>query len=640
MPLIHIEDYFAPLGLHTGLIIIGLIFAFKALGFTFRKYVLQSIANGLAAIDWIIGLGLFLSFWFFAGLFFAPTQANILTSLIIVSAVPVYYFLHTTKIADFKNAIRESWIPVLLLAPFLPAIFVKASLPPYYSDEMAYHFVSPSALKSLTTWKFDSGVFSMIPRMMDMFYLLGFSLSKTHTIGRSIHFLILATSLIFTFKFLKVRQNIFAAIIFVFAFLSIPQEIAFTSTLGFVDVANYSLILVASVLGLAFITTPDQSLLILSFAFWGMALGTKYTGLTFFAPFLMIMVGWLVFKWRSFRDILTPRLISLSLVTFFIFGGYWYVKNLLVTGNPIYPFLFPCYRWAEKCAESGGFFGSWTLPVTFQNLPIIVEQLFVQPEAYLTVFIIGMVGLLKARPRKDSLIVSVGLMAIILELAILSHFSGFLIRYQQHEQLILLYCTAVAVGALIQLFKSRILKWALTATLIGILFTNYKQHITQTYTPGRIMTEVEINYALGRADIYDFIKWRMPNALPFIKWCNNPPDGKTVEFVRFDPDLIWWDDAAAMHQYFTNCQFGSQVLPIIDNIESLKKIAIEKKLVFNVLTINPCMAANEVKKKVKNEDDPSLVMRRVNNFVVCNSEALYPGYVYRFDYHKLLSKAE
>ena len=67
----------------------------------------------------------------------------------------------------------------------------------------------------------------------------------------------------------------------------------------------------------------------------GQSLGTKAVGVVFIPPLLALAAGVIVFRRMPRRARITQTLLILlvPLVT----GGYWYVCNALLTGNPVYP---------------------------------------------------------------------------------------------------------------------------------------------------------------------------------------------------------------------------------------------------------------------------------------------------------------
>ena len=631
--LIHLSDYFQPFTLKTSLLLLTVLFYFDLLGFWVRKKVLGVAPPEYRVLDWLIGLATFVFEWFCLGFFIPPTEVPLALSALITIIPLAFFYKREGAGREIVSTKRDIAVVALLLGPLIPAVFVRASLPPYYSDEMAYHFISPAALQNISTWKFTEGLYGMLPRLVDTLYLLCFSLAKTQIIGRSIHFLILTTSLVFSVGVLKSRFGPAAALLFVASFLSLPQVITFTSTLGFVDVASYSFILLGTLLGVVFLREGGADLMILSGSFWAMALGTKYTGLTCFSVFIFIFAVSVITDWKKFQPVFTRSNCARALLASCGFGGYWYIKNLILTGNPIYPFIFPCYRWKRLCGSGSSFFGSWTLPITVSNLPTLFAQLFDSQRYYYVLLGLSVMSLLLPRLKNSR---NISLSLVLLsggELLLLSRFSGFLIRYQQHIQLILLLMVAIALGTLIQSVQKKSGRLVLAAVILLPLAKSYRAAFLEAYTPFRAAERMEVSYALGKRDIFDFITYRMPKALPLLTWCDNPPGGKKVGLVRYDPDLIWYDDAAYMHQFFTNCYFEGWPLAISASPEEIIHEAKTKKLNFYLLSINRCMDPGHVIKKVGNEDTTSLMLRKLNNFLVCHSREVFPNYVYQFDYH-------
>lgn len=96
-------------------------------------------------------------------------------------------------------------------------------------------------------------------------------------------------------------------------------------------------LLVFFTLSLALVQKPRKKLsyfILLGFSF-GMLIGTKYTGVYF----LFIL---LIFSFKKIFKIINLKLFVVFLIPFTAFGGIWYLRNYLLTGDPIYPqdFLF------------------------------------------------------------------------------------------------------------------------------------------------------------------------------------------------------------------------------------------------------------------------------------------------------------
>lgn len=96
-------------------------------------------------------------------------------------------------------------------------------------------------------------------------------------------------------------------------------------------------LLVFFALSLALVQKPQKKLsyfVLLGFS-CGMLIGTKYTGVYF----LFVL---LIFNFKKILKVINLKLFIAFLIPFITIGGLWYLRNYLLTGDPIYPqdFLF------------------------------------------------------------------------------------------------------------------------------------------------------------------------------------------------------------------------------------------------------------------------------------------------------------
>ena len=626
--LIRLSDYFQPLTPQTFSYYLGLLIFLDILGTYVKKIIVKSTEQDNSRIlNWLIGLGFFVFIWFILRFFIPPHQTPLIVSILLLLG---FSFPSYVKNQEYKKILQVTWdlkVPLLTIAPFLPAVFVKASLPPYYSDEMAYQFISPSTLASIDTWHFVGKFYQNLPRVFNYFFTLVFSLTKTYSPVRLFHFSILITAMMFAYQKLKLFFGFFSALLFVLIFFSLPIATIQTATIGFVDVATYSFILIAVLNALEFFSSKSSKLLLISTLFWAMALGTKYTTITVFVSFILGSI--LVFRPHIKLKTLT-KIFSIMLV----FGGYWYVKNLIVFGNPTYPLFFKCYRYAEICNFSLTSFSSWTTPVTLGNILPIFRSLLPGSQWLQTAFVVSIPLVILNINKKTKKISLILIATMLFELILTKYFSGFHLRYQQHIRLEMIFLIVIQLGNQYKRNILKILSWGFYLILTISILGQYKSTIADSYQ--RLLTQKQIDYALGKIDIYDWIDNTFPSVAAGIYWCENPPSGKRTELVRLDPDMIWYGETGFMRSFTTNCFIKEDQLldgiPLNQFIDQAKV----KKLKFWTVTTNPCIPDSQVKIKRHEEvgDDHKLYLRRLNNIIVCNSEEVKPN-LYLFNYEKL-----
>lgn len=637
--MIRLNDYFDPVNGRVLLILILVWLVLDGLGVLFRHVVMRNKDESYRILDWLIGLGLFVALWFVVGFFIPPHRTAVWGSVCLLLVLVLPYYIKIGALFSLLRQFCSHWVAIVMLLAFAPAVFVKASLPPYYGDEMAYHFISPWAVMNVSTWNYldinnSPGIYGAIPKLFDTFFLLMFSMSKTHVISRLCHFLIFSTGVVYVSGRLRRDFGWVAGILFGLGVLSIPQYLIFYSTLGFVDIANCTFLLMAMFLGVLFVAKNDIDDLYLSVVFWAMALGTKYSGLSSFLSFLTVLVVASLIKKNCGRILWKWTVIVKLVLIFVLFGGYWYVKNLIMTGNPVFPFFLPCYRWAQECGSGSSYFGIWTDKVTWLNVPNIYLAMFAGKKVYGVMLLLSLVLLFLIRKAKEIRIVGWALVfAIGMEFVILSKTAGFYPRYHQHLQFELLLMASVILPVAVGGRWIRLLLKCGIVIICVVLLVNYREHVQDTYRKGEAwrMTQEEVLYAKAKMDIYQWVEYRFPKRSGFIRWCEQQAG---VKVVRVDPDLIWYDDAMYLHQYLTNCHYGGPGFSWEGDEKTVLVRAVEKKARFVMVTINPCLPSEKVVKKLPYEDENALGMRKLNNVLVCHSKMVGPD-VYEFDYQNL-----
>jgi hypothetical protein len=367
---------------------------------------------------------------------------------------------------------------------------------------------------------------------------------------------------------------------------------------------------------------------------WSLALATKYASMTGFAVFLLLLGSWSFFFNKEFiKSMLSIKKVgSIAAVGFFV-GGFWYFKNLLVTGNPIFPFLLPCYRFKENCGTGSEFFGTWTIAVKRENFATIANEFFRGQGFFYILLGIGLLTIFFKFGRKIRPYFMLIAGAFLLEMTIFAKTSGFYLRYHQHLQYLIIFLCSLPFALFVEKKKYvRLPILILAVVSIFIVGAGFQEHVRQTYQSH--MSPEEKQYFLRKIDIYGFVNYRFKGKEAFIRWCEK---NKAV-VQRYDPDLIWYDDAAYIHQFMTNCFFEGQKFTVeMGQKEIVDKILNEKVHAY-IFSANACQPQSEVKLKYGNEDENSLKLRRLNNRIVCCAKPV-DNMVYELSYLDLKCNA-
>lgn len=228
--------------------------------------------------------------------------------------------------------IRSPWAYSICLAPALliPLVF----LPPFFYDTLHYHYALPSIfLRSGHTTPLPHVVESFFPLGVEMLYMVG--MADGGYIGASLgNILLLALCglgiLCLADRLGERRAGVAALCLFLFSstamYTVFMQKIDLGVTLFFFAF-TYSLV--------PYLTGDfDRRFLILSGAFAGLALGTKYTMLAFVpAAALPAFAA----RFRT-RDVLVFLAACVAVY------AVWPVRNIASVGNPVYPVLETVFR--------------------------------------------------------------------------------------------------------------------------------------------------------------------------------------------------------------------------------------------------------------------------------------------------------
>lgn len=245
-----------------------------------------------------------------------------------------------------------------LLGALIISVVILASVPPVSRDALTHHLAVPKLyLKHGGIYEIPSIIFSYYPMNLDLLYMIPLYFGND-IIPKFIHFTFALLTAWLIFGYLKRRLNTLYGLFGVLFFLSIPVIVKLSITV-YVDLG----LIFFSTASLIYLLKWNENhlrlrYLIISAAWCGLALGTKYNALilffllTLFVPFIHSRAT----KRRAHQETPTPanRISSgqagkpstpfkamgygaiFVLVALLVFSP-WMVRNCLWTQNPIYP---------------------------------------------------------------------------------------------------------------------------------------------------------------------------------------------------------------------------------------------------------------------------------------------------------------
>lgn len=248
----------------------------------------------------------------------------------------------------------------IFLSIFIASTLILALLltltPPTEWDSLTYHLVGPDryAQAHRLTYEFDI-YYLFFPSFTEMLFTAGVVL-KGDIVPRLLHFsyLVLTVGALgaFAARHWERRQGLTAAALF----LSIPTALQI-ATWSYVDLALTFYYFAAVYAVFNWLETQSHThkqgptvqtsggWLVLAGLFAGSSSSIKYTG-----AMSVLAVG-AILLWALVRRRLRPKRFLLGAVTVtgmaLAVASPWYVKNAIVTGNPIYPLIWGGHGWNE-----------------------------------------------------------------------------------------------------------------------------------------------------------------------------------------------------------------------------------------------------------------------------------------------------
>lgn len=285
----------------------------------------------------LIGLGLIGNVGLVLALFGKFEKANLLIILSIILIVGYRQIIELfkywyQKIGIGLKLIKSDVFTSLVLGFALlvaGTLYLAALAPPHATDELHYHFPQARAVAETgkVSWSWDGHYFyGNIPKLGEMIFAEGLLISD-YSLAHALNYLVMIGFLILVFGLIKKRYG-YRAAVFSVALLLLFEDFTWNATVGFVDSMTTAMEVGSLLLVADWVSRRKDKLLTAAGLILGLSLSIKYSPLPT-ALYLTVII--LVTNWRKILPFVVPA---------FLVGGYWYIKNWILFGNPFYPMYF------------------------------------------------------------------------------------------------------------------------------------------------------------------------------------------------------------------------------------------------------------------------------------------------------------
>ena len=342
--------------------------------YTLRKFLPKLPISGYISIILAVALGLGETALILTGLGFvgilSPSSIIILLFLACVVLGPQMSSLVRSALAGSLNLLprwrttpwfeRVAYLLILMIAILS---LINALTPPWDYDGLMYHLVGPQLLLSdghftpnLDNW-YVNGPFSI-----EMLFTMGLALGDD-VFPKLIHYtfgLIFAGSTaVFAARWLSPRAALYSLLLLI----GIPA-LPIWAGFAYIDFGWAAFEFLAIACLIEWWQNERVEWLILSGTFAGFAMGAKYLGLMGFAVlgvflFIFVLRKGIQKQWRSIIWFAIPAVVICSP---------WYLKNLVMFGNPVYPLYFGGPGWStERLANYSAYLKSFGAGQSFRD---------------------------------------------------------------------------------------------------------------------------------------------------------------------------------------------------------------------------------------------------------------------------------
>jgi hypothetical protein len=278
------------------------------------------------------GMAVFMVSFFIAASFHkftAPVIAVLIALGLFIAIVPFLLTLQKQGVSGSRPAhsgrlATEAWLWMSIVTAVSLPLMLKPLRPPQYFDELMYH------LPYARIWAEQGALvvnewlrFPVFTYNMELIYGAALVFGSD-VLAHLLHALAAALTALLTFGIARRYFDWRVACAGVIMLLLATRWGWSTANVDFGVMLFWTSAFVALALGREF---GGRRFIYLSVFFAGMAVGIKYQAMLYLPVFLALVP---VVERR-------PGVLARAAMLFAVFGGYWYLRNFLISGNPVHP---------------------------------------------------------------------------------------------------------------------------------------------------------------------------------------------------------------------------------------------------------------------------------------------------------------
>ena len=283
----------------------------------------------------------------------------------------------------FLKIIILVWIILYFAISFTPSVMG--------SDGLAYHL--PFTIKFINSSSISFPVmgslsYGHLPLFTEVFYGIPIIIFKNFVTFKIIQFSALVLLLLVLMDFCRkyIKNKILLPFLAILIFSNMPLQKAALSG-GFIDIFTFlfgvsSLLILTDVFINRQSNNNEKDKFLISGIFLGLALSTKYLALFFVILNYLLLILLYLSRKKSFLQVIKKTLLYTFPVI--LLSGFWYIKNIIYTGNPV----FPMFSRADFTIAVGRFVIERKI-LNFFIFPFVFfgkKQIFELPYAFLNAF--------------------------------------------------------------------------------------------------------------------------------------------------------------------------------------------------------------------------------------------------------------